>query len=60
MGIPGSFKVDKHGTIHEYTWHGEDMRGTIYEEKPEADDAKYRIPKGEASQLYELRRLFRL
>ena len=39
-------------------WHGEDMRGTIYESEP--DEAKYRIPKGEANQIYELRRLFRL
>ena len=39
-------------------WHGEDMRGTIYESEP--DEAKYRIPKGEQAQVYELQRMRKL
>jgi hypothetical protein len=36
-------------------WHGEAPR-----EEPEADEGKYRIPRGEQAQLYELRRMRKL
>ena len=40
-------------------WHGEDMRGTIYDNSTEVPEG-CRIPKGDAAQIYELKRRFRL
>ncbi len=44
-------------SFEEYTWG---FQHVVQEDTPKYYDAMYRIPRGEAAQIYELRRLFRL